>query len=128
MCARQSAVPAPELPDVTLADALPMPAAPPDAVIATTTAETTASTANLIPFILAPLSWNYSRKSADVSTRSLGATQRLRREAEPGQRSRPGRGSRQRCPLLQAEQKADPTAFTTKYGTFGKCVATKAKA
>jgi hypothetical protein len=28
----------------------------------------------------------------------------------------------------KAEQKADPTAFKTKYGTFGKCVATKAKA
>ena len=28
----------------------------------------------------------------------------------------------------QAEQKADPAAFKTKYGTFGKCVATKAKA
>jgi hypothetical protein len=28
----------------------------------------------------------------------------------------------------RAEQKADPAAFKTKYGTFGKCVATKAKA
>jgi hypothetical protein len=28
----------------------------------------------------------------------------------------------------QTEQKADPAAFKTKYGTFGKCVATKAKA
>ena len=27
----------------------------------------------------------------------------------------------------QSEQKADPVAFKTKYGTFGKCVSTKAK-
>src|SRR6185436_19157938 len=27
----------------------------------------------------------------------------------------------------QAEQKAGPAAFKTKYGTFGKCVSTKAK-
>ena len=28
----------------------------------------------------------------------------------------------------RAEQKADPAGFKTKYGTFGKCVSTKAKA
>src|SRR5437016_775863 len=54
MCARQPAVLAPAIPDVTVAEPLLVPAAPADAPSASTNAETAASTANLAPFIWPP--------------------------------------------------------------------------